>query len=157
MLIQVFDDEDERVKRKAHIDKINTQIILNNHSKQMAMTVAECNRLMLENAKKAAKKGGKPLNGQPPKATKQPKLTPKSRKTTGGKRSQRPIPKMVACKLTQATGGVKRPHCWKLRTIALREIHHFQRSTDLLIAILPFQRLVQEIAQDVGHCIDYSL
>ena len=30
----------------------------------------------------------------------------------------------------------------------LREIRHFQRSVDLLIPLLPFQRLVHEIAQD---------
>lgn len=33
-------------------------------------------------------------------------------------------------------------------TVALREIRKFQRSTDLLIRKLPFQRLVREIAQD---------
>jgi histone H3/H4 len=31
-------------------------------------------------------------------------------------------------------------------TVALREIRHYQRSTDLLIQKLPFQRLVREIA-----------
>lgn len=33
-------------------------------------------------------------------------------------------------------------------TVALREIRKFQKSTDLLIRKLPFQRLVREIAQD---------
>jgi histone H3 len=32
--------------------------------------------------------------------------------------------------------------------VALREIRRFQKSTDLLIRKLPFQRLVREIAQD---------
>ena len=32
--------------------------------------------------------------------------------------------------------------------VALREIRHFQRSVDLLIPLLPFKRLVCEIAQD---------
>ena len=32
--------------------------------------------------------------------------------------------------------------------IALHEIRRFQRSVDLLIPLLPFQRLVREIAQD---------
>ena len=32
--------------------------------------------------------------------------------------------------------------------MALREIRRFQKSTDLLIRKLPFQRLVREIAQD---------
>ncbi len=37
---------------------------------------------------------------------------------------------------------------------ALKEIRKYQRSTDLLIRKLPFQRLVRELAQDmtpVGH------
>jgi histone H3 len=33
-------------------------------------------------------------------------------------------------------------------SVALREIRRFQKSTDLLIRKLPFQRLVREIAQD---------
>jgi len=33
-------------------------------------------------------------------------------------------------------------------TVALREIRRYQKSTDLLIRKLPFQRLVREIAQD---------
>ena len=33
-------------------------------------------------------------------------------------------------------------------TVALREIHKYQKSTELLIRKLPFQRLVREIAQD---------
>ena len=33
-------------------------------------------------------------------------------------------------------------------TAALHDIHHFQKSTALLIRKLPFQRLVREIAQD---------
>ena len=46
----------------------------NDCSKQMAMTVADRNQLLLENMKKsAAKKGGKPLKGSPLKGKKQPK------------------------------------------------------------------------------------
>ena len=33
-------------------------------------------------------------------------------------------------------------------TVALREIRRYQKSTELLIRRLPFQRLVREIAQD---------
>jgi histone H3/H4 len=33
-------------------------------------------------------------------------------------------------------------------TVALREIRRYQKSTDLLLRKLPFQRLVREIAQD---------
>jgi histone H3 len=47
-----------------------------------------------------------------------------------------------------AIGGVKKPHRYKPGTVALREIRKYQKSTDLLIRKLPFQRLVREIAQD---------
>eukprot|EP00798_Chlamydomonas_sp_ICE-L_P009353 gene9353-biopygen9273 len=47
-----------------------------------------------------------------------------------------------------ATGGVKKPHRYRPGTVALREIRKYQKSTDLLIRKLPFQRLVREIAQD---------
>jgi|SRR5579871_706199 len=40
------------------------------------------------------------------------------------------------------------PRSYKPGTVALREIRRYQRSTDLLIRKLPFQRLVGEIAQD---------
>ena len=33
--------------------------------------------------------------------------------------------------------------------VALREIRRYQKSTDLLLRKLPFQRLVREIAQDI--------
>jgi histone H3 len=46
------------------------------------------------------------------------------------------------------TPGTKRPHRYRPGTVALREIRRFQRSTELLIRKLPFQRLVREIAQD---------
>ena len=46
------------------------------------------------------------------------------------------------------TGGVKKPHRYKPGTVALREIRRYQKSTELLIRKLPFQRLVHEIAQD---------
>ena len=43
---------------------------------------------------------------------------------------------------------VKKPHRYKPGTVALREIRRYQKSTELLIRKLPFQRLVREIAQD---------
>lgn len=46
------------------------------------------------------------------------------------------------------TGRVKRPHRYRAGTVALREIRKYQKSTELLIRKLPFQRLVREIAQD---------
>jgi histone H3 len=46
-----------------------------------------------------------------------------------------------------ATGGVKKPRRYRPGTIALKEIRRYQKSTELLIKKLPFQRLVREIAQ----------
>ena len=45
-------------------------------------------------------------------------------------------------------GGVKKPHRYRPRTVALHEIRRYQKSTELLIRKLPFQHLVREIAQD---------
>eukprot|EP00956_Cyclotella_meneghiniana_P025996 scaffold55409_cov79-Cyclotella_meneghiniana.AAC.1 len=47
-----------------------------------------------------------------------------------------------------ATGGVKKPHCYRHGTLVLHEIRRYEKSTDLLIRKLHFQRLVHEIAQD---------
>ena len=49
---------------------------------------------------------------------------------------------------TVAKGGEKKPHRYRPGTVALREIWHYQKSTELLIRKMPFQRLVREIAQD---------
>ncbi|XP_056169488.1 histone H3.3-like [Syzygium oleosum] len=54
----------------------------------------------------------------------------------------------AARKLAPATGDVKKRHRFRPGTVALREIRKYQKSTELLIRKLPFQRLVREIAQD---------
>ncbi|MCP4569849.1 MAG: hypothetical protein GY841_19895, partial [FCB group bacterium] len=41
-----------------------------------------------------------------------------------------------------------KPHRFRPGTVALREIRRFQKSTELLIRKLPFQRLVREIASE---------
>lgn len=43
-------------------------------------------------------------------------------------------------------GVVKKPHRYRPGTLALREIRRYQKSTELLISKLPFQKLVREIA-----------
>ena len=45
-------------------------------------------------------------------------------------------------------GRLVKPHRYRVGTVALKDIHHFQKSTALLIRKLPFQRLVREITQD---------
>ena len=51
-------------------------------------------------------------------------------------------------KTTKAPGGVKRAHRFRPGTVALRHIRKYQKSTELLIRKLPFQRLVRYIAND---------
>ena len=46
--------------------------------------------------------------------------------------------------------GKQKPLRYRLGTVALREIRCYQKSTELLIRKLLFQRLVREIAQDLG-------
>ena len=45
-------------------------------------------------------------------------------------------------------GGVKKPHRFRPGTVALKEIRRYQKSMELLIRKLPFQRLVWEISGD---------
>ena len=45
-------------------------------------------------------------------------------------------------------GGLKKPKKHKPGIVALHEIHCFQKSVDLLIPLLSFGHLIQEIAQD---------
>src|ERR1700712_4749392 len=93
-----------------------------------------------------------------------------ARKSTGGKAPRKQLAAKAARKSAPAAGGVKKPHRYKLvlfcfafqsaerllagtnryrpGTVALREIRRYQKSTELLIRKLPFQRLVREIAQD---------
>ena len=69
-----------------------------------------------------------------------------ARKSTGGKSPR----KQLATKARPQLGGVKPPkkHRYRPGTVALREIRKYQKTTDLLIRKMPFQRLVREIAQD---------
>ncbi|KAH8991668.1 histone H3 [Lactarius hatsudake] len=74
-----------------------------------------------------------------------------ARKSTGGKAPRKQLAAKSAARKTSAaavTGGVKKPHRFRPGTVALREIRRYQKSTELLIRKLPFQRLVREIAQD---------
>ena len=68
-----------------------------------------------------------------------------ARKSTGGKAPRKQLATKAARKSAPATGGVKKPHRYRPGTVALREIRRYQKSTDLLIRKLPFQRLVREI------------
>lgn len=70
-----------------------------------------------------------------------------ARKNTGGKAPRKVISTKAARKTAAPINpGVKKPHRFRPGTVALREIRKYQKSTDLLIRKLPFQRLVKEIA-----------
>merc|ERR1711935_985437 len=71
-----------------------------------------------------------------------------ARKNTGAKQPRKHIANKQSKGKAPATGGVKRAHRFRPGTVALREIRRSQKSTELLIRKLPFQRLVREIAQD---------
>ncbi|XP_037550131.1 histone H3-like [Nematolebias whitei] len=71
-----------------------------------------------------------------------------ARKSSEGKAPRKQLATKVAWKSALTTVGVKKPHRYRPGTVALREIRLYQKSTELLIKKLPFQRLVREIAQD---------
>jgi len=62
----------------------------------------------------------------------------------------RKVPKhaTTARKTAPCAGGIKKPHRFRPGTVALREIRRYQKSTELLLRKLPFQRLVREISYD---------
>lgn len=60
---------------------------------------------------------------------------------------KRPRKTLVAKK--EPVEGEKKPHRFRPGTVALRQIRKYQKSTELLLRKLPFQRLVREIAQTV--------
>ena len=65
-------------------------------------------------------------------------------KSCGGKAPR----KQLATKAARNERGVRTPYRYRPGTVALREIRRYQKSSDLLVRKLPFQRLVREIAQD---------
>ena len=85
-----------------------------------------------------------------------------ARKVTGSKAPRKGIAvKNASMKKSAPTSGgikpaisdttgknLKKPHRFRPGTVCLREIRKYQKSTELLIRKLPFQRLVREIASD---------
>ena len=76
--------------------------------------------------------------------------TKQTRKSTGGKAPRKQLAtKRPALKFPGTTSGaVKKPRRFRPGTVALREIRRYQKTTELLIRKMPFQRLVREISQD---------
>jgi histone H3 len=87
-----------------------------------------------------------------------------ARKSTGGKAPRKQLSTMAARKTCPSgpigiaavktcpsgpvgSAAVRKPHRYRPGTVALKEIRKYQKSHDLLIRKLPFQRLVRGIAQ----------
>lgn len=73
-----------------------------------------------------------------------------ARKSVGGKAPREGLAVKAARKFATPT-VVKKPRRYRPGTVALREIRKYQKSTELLIRKLPFQRLVKEIAQGFNN------
>ncbi|KAJ6581458.1 histone-fold-containing protein [Mycena capillaripes] len=81
-----------------------------------------------------------------------------ARKSAGGKpskavfatntatQSQRQVARKTAQPAHEYPHMAKRSHRFRPGTVALREIRHYQKTTNTLVRKLPFQRLVREIA-----------
>lgn len=70
-----------------------------------------------------------------------------ARKSTGGKAPRKQLASKAG-RAVKTLEQIKKPHRFRPGTVALREIRRYQKSSELLIRKLPFQRLVREIAQD---------
>ena len=72
-----------------------------------------------------------------------------ARHSTGGEAPRVQLATKAARVYTRRLlGGVKKPHRYRPGTVALREIHRFQKSTVLLIRKAPYQHFVREIVQN---------
>ncbi|ODM86672.1 histone H3, partial [Orchesella cincta] len=65
-----------------------------------------------------------------------------------GKAPRKQLQPRLLVSLPQPPEVSRKPIRYVRGTVALREIRRYQKSTELLIRKLPFQRLVREIAQD---------
>ena len=108
----------------------------------------------------------KTIGGQPkPSTSAQQGLKPKKPSAKSVKEAQEELKRILAekreekCKKAAARmvkkggqqapkGGVKKRYRYRPGTVALKQIRQYQKSTELLIRKLPFQRLVREIASD---------
>ena len=108
----------------------------------------------------------KTTGGQPkPSTSAQQRLKPKKPSAQWVREAQAELKKALAkkreeeCKKAAAKaarsggqkapkGGVKKHYRYRPGTVALKQIRRYQKSTELLIRKLPFQRLVREIAAD---------
>jgi histone H3 len=79
-----------------------------------------------------------------------------AKKSTAGNVPRKLLVMKVARKSAPMMAGLKKPHRFNPWIVALREIRTYQKSTELLIRKLPFQRLVQEITQDIRSYVRFQ-
>ena len=91
----------------------------------------------------------KSTGGKAPRTQLATKAARKFQPVSGGACPRRSFPPRNGVILSSfRAAGIKKPHRYRPGTVALREIRKYQKTTELLIRKLPFQRLVREIAQD---------
>ena len=108
----------------------------------------------------------KTVGGQPkPSTSAQQRLKPKKPSAQSVKEAQAELKRILAEKREEKRkkaaarmakkggqkapkGGVKKHYRYRPGTVALKQIRQYQKTTELLIRKLPFQRLVREIASD---------
>ena len=78
-----------------------------------------------------------------------------ARKSTGGKAPRKQLSTKAARLNAPRTGGIKKPYRYRPGTVALRQIRRYQKSTELLIRKMPFQRLAREIVQDLNKGVSF--
>ena len=74
-----------------------------------------------------------------------------ARSQSGGKKKGRKASKTKATtsKAPRNPENIGKPHRFRPGTVALRQIRQQQKNVDLLVAKLPFQRIVRELATNV--------
>ena len=80
------------------------------------------------------------------------KSTTKNIPRKGGKQPQKHLLHKVLRR--NKTGGIKKPHRYHPRLLALREIRRYQQSTECLIKRTPFNKLIKKISQEYRVCPD---
>ena len=73
-----------------------------------------------------------------------------ARKSAGGKAPRKTLATRHA-RNHPRIGGIKKPTRYRPGTVALRQIRKYQKSTELLIQKIPFQRLVREVVQGLHN------
>jgi len=100
--------------------------------------------MVTSTATKAAPANRRPSGGDPSfrsKAT--------ARKSTGGKAPKKTLPSANRNAGRDPDAPAPRKRRFRPGTVALKEIRHYQKRTDLLLAKLPFTRVVREISLEM--------